>query len=347
MSSALKVQVVGATGYGGAEIVRLLSSHPLAQVVSVTSGRAAGDPLSKHCPWLATDLILSEFDPAKTEADVVFLAQEHGFAMKVAPELIQRGIKVIDLSADFRLLNAADFRKYYKTEIEFEADGEIFEYQDYSLRYVYGLPEIIDRSRYEEAMLVANPGCYPTATLLALKPLYDAGIVSGTPVVDGKSGVSGAGRSKNDSAYVFSERSNSMTTYAITGHRHTPEIAQFLGVPVRFTPHLIPIPRGMEVTSYVSLAQPISERELIQKMKDRYANSPFVRVCDDLPETKQVLGSNRCDIAYRIDEETDFVVATSVIDNLGKGAAGQAIQNMNLLFGFEESLGLPIHGVWP
>jgi N-acetyl-gamma-glutamyl-phosphate reductase len=347
MSSVLRVQVVGATGYGGAELVRLLSGHPNAEVVSVTSSRAAGEPLSRHCPWLSTDLVLSSFDPSTTNADVVFLAQEHGFAMKVAPELIRRGIKVVDLSADFRLLSAEQFRKYYHSDTDFNADGTHFRYEQYKLRYLYGLPEIIDKSRYESAMLVANPGCYPTATLLALKPLFDSGIVSGVPVVDGKSGVSGAGRAKNGSEFLFSERANSMKSYAITGHRHTPEIAQFLGVPVRFTPHLIPIPRGMEVTTYVPLSQPISQEELTQRMKTLYASSHFVRVVDDLPETKQVLGSNRCDLSYRIDPETNFVVTTSVIDNLGKGAAGQAIQNMNLLFGLDEALGLPIHGVWP
>lgn len=347
MSSVLKVQVVGATGYGGAELVRLLSGHPKAEAVSVTSSRAAGEPLSRHCPWLSTDLILSNFDPSTTEADIVFLAQEHGFALKVAPELIRRGIKVIDLSADFRLQSAEQFRKYYKSEIDYSANGSTFCYEGNEFRYVYGLPELVGSSSYQDAMLVANPGCYPTAALLSLSPLYRSGIVNQIPVIDGKSGVAGAGRSKNSSEYLFSERANSMVTYAMTGHRHTPEISQFLNVPVRFTPHLIPIPRGMEVTSYVPLAIEISEDELFHQMKADYAQSNFVNITESLPESKAVLGSNRCDIAYRIDRETNFVVTTSVIDNLGKGAAGQAIQNMNLLFGFDETLGLPIHGVWP
>lgn len=331
--SQVRVAIVGATGYTGAELVRLLSSHPSVEIVAVTSGRAAGDRLDKHCPWLSTDLVLCSFDADNVEADVVFLAQENGFAARVAPVLVKRGIRVIDLSADYRLLDEVAYEKHYKMPRA-----------NFDFSVAYGLCELADQDAIKNAALVANPGCYPTATCLALAPFYRAGLVSGTPVIDAKSGVSGAGRSKTDSTFLFSEREGSFAPYAVTGHRHVPEIEQTLGVPVRFTPHLIPTPRGMEVTCHVPLAQSCDSMDVLH---NAYMDSPFVRVVDALPETKQVIGSNRCDIFATIDEHTNYLVSTSVIDNLVKGAAGQAIQNMNIMFGFDETAGLPIHGVWP
>jgi len=331
--SKTRVAIVGATGYTGAELVRLLTSHPGVEIVAATSGRAAGERLDKHCPWLCTDLILSSFDVETIEADVVFLAQENGYAAKVAPTLVRRGLRVVDLSADYRLLDEVAYEKHYRmSRAPF----------DFSI--AYGLCELANKATIKDSALVANPGCYPTATTLALAPFYRAGLVSGIPVVDAKSGVSGAGRSKAETTFLFSEREGSFAPYAVTGHRHVPEIEQTLGVAVRFTPHLIPTPRGMEVTCHVPLT---ASCDPMKVLRDTYHDSPFVRVVDALPETKQVVGSNRCDIFATIDEHTNYLVTTSVIDNLVKGAAGQAIQNMNIMFGFDETAGLPIHGVWP
>lgn len=329
----VRVAIVGATGYTGAELVRLLTLHPNVEIVAVTSGRAAGERLDKHCPWLCTDLVLSSFDPEAVVADLVFLAQENGFAAQVAPTLVKRGIRVVDLSADYRLNDAVAYEKHYKMQRA-----------TFDFPIAYGLCELTDRGLIQEAALVANPGCYPTATCLAIAPFYRAGLVSGVPVIDAKSGVSGAGRSKSDSAFLFSEREGSFAPYAITGHRHVPEIEQTLGVPVRFTPHLIPTPRGMEVTCHIPLAETCDPQTVL---RETYQESAFVRIVDTLPETKQVVGSNRCDIFAAIDEHTNYLVTSSVIDNLVKGAAGQAIQNMNIMFGLEETAGLPIHGVWP
>lgn len=331
--SKIQVAIVGATGYTGAELVRLLSSHPSVEIVAVTSGRAAGERLDKHCPWLSTELVLSSFDAESVEADIVFLAQENGFAAKVAPTLVRRKIRVVDLSADYRLLDETAYEKNYKMPRA-----------SFDFPVAYGLCELGDRTSIQAAALVANPGCYPTATCLALAPFYRKDLVSGVPVIDAKSGVSGAGRSKTDTTYLFSEREGSFAPYAMTGHRHVPEIEQTLGVPVRFTPHLIPTPRGMEVTCHVPLATTCDPQAVL---KEFYNESSFVRVVDALPETKQVVGSNRCDVYATIDDHTNFLVTTSVIDNLVKGAAGQAIQNMNIMFGFDETAGLPIHGVWP
>jgi N-acetyl-gamma-glutamyl-phosphate reductase len=331
--SKIRVAIVGATGYTGAELVRLLSSHSGIDVVAATSGRAAGERLDKHCPWLSTDIILSTFVPEEIDADVVFLAQENGFAAKVAPSLVKRGIRVVDLSADYRLLDEVAYEAHYKMP------RAAFDFP-----VAYGLCELADREQIRNAALVANPGCYPTATCLALAPLYRAGLVAGTPVIDAKSGVSGAGRSKTDTTYLFSEREGSFAPYAVTGHRHVPEIEQTIGVPVRFTPHLIPAPRGMEVTCHVPIT---GAGDPVALLTDAYSPSPFVRVVSSLPETKQVVGSNRCDVYATVDQHTNYLVTTSVIDNLVKGAAGQAIQNMNIMFGFDETAGLPIHGVWP
>jgi N-acetyl-gamma-glutamyl-phosphate reductase len=347
MLNRVRVAVVGATGYGGAELVRLLLGHTHVEIVAVTSSRAAGERLDIHCPWLRTDLVLSSFDPVTVSAEIVFLAQEHGFAFHHAPTLVERGIKVIDLSADFRLRDNSVFNKYYQSNINFSYDNNRFSNGESSFEVAYGLPELTNRDSIKNAQVIANPGCYPTATLLALKPLYEAGLVSATPVIDAKSGVSGAGRAKNSSEYLFNERSGSFVTYGVTGHRHTPEISQGLGVPVRFTPHLIPTPRGMEVTCYVALDHQVSKEDVISTSKSLYVGSPFVHVVNHLPETKHVIGTNRCDIAYAVDKETNFLIATSVIDNLGKGAAGQAVQNMNIMCGFDETIGLPLHGVWP
>jgi len=330
---ALRVGIVGATGYGGAELVRLLTSHPNVEIVTVTSSRAAGRPISEECPWLTSNLVLSEFDPSTVDVDVLFLAQESGFALQHAAQLLTR-TRVVDLSADFRLTDLEAFETYYKKE---HPGSPAFP------DVVYGLPELIDHSLIREAKLVANPGCHVTASLLATMPL--AGHLAGTPVLDSKTGASGAGRSRKETEYLFSELDGGVRAYAEVGHRHTPEIEMILGRKVRFTPHLVPMARGLEVTAYLPLDG--TKSDLKEIYEDFAIGKPFVKIVDKSPSQIQILGSNRCDIFATYDERTGFAVITSAIDNLMKGAAGQAIQNMNLMFDLPEDAGLPIHGVWP
>jgi N-acetyl-gamma-glutamyl-phosphate reductase len=332
MAGELRVAVVGATGYGGAELVRLLSMHPCARVVIATSERLAGAPLAQECPWLATDLVLQAFDPSALDVDVVFLAQEAGFAMLHAGKLLERS-KVVDLSADFRLRDKSVYAATYKRE--FEAPGVVDE-------AVYGLPEVGFREKFRGARLVANPGCHATNAILGLKPLVP--FLDGVPVVDSKTGVSGAGRSRKETDYLFSEMTGNFKAYSETGHRHIPEVEQEVGVKIRFTPHLIPVSRGIYTTIHAPVRSP---EQVVDAYRSAYAGEPFVRVVDQIPSTKQVLGSNRVDIHVAIDDHTGFAVVSVVQDNLAKGAAGQAIQNMNLMSGFPEDAGLPIHGVWP
>lgn len=334
MDGQLRVAVVGATGYAGAELVRLLSQHPKAMVATATSSRSAGRPLRAECPWLETDLVLSEFDGTSMGADVIFLCQEAGFAMEQADALASQAL-VIDLSADFRLKDAARYETFYQrrhTATHRLADA------------VYGLPELVDRAEIRRARLIANPGCYPTASLLALMPLVRAGLLNGVPVIDAKSGVSGAGRSRKETSYLFSELSGDFRAYGVTGHRHTPEIEQLAGTVVRFTPHLLPVARGLEATLHVPLN---TEVDLIALYQAFYAGETFVEVRSEPPSIKQVIGSNRSIIAPFYDSATGFAVVSTVLDNLVKGAAGQAIQNMNLATGLDEALGLPLNGVWP
>jgi N-acetyl-gamma-glutamyl-phosphate reductase len=332
MSERMRVAVVGATGYGGAELVRLLAHHPRAEVTVATSSRSAGKPLNAECPWLASDLILSPLDTATLDADVVFLCQEAGFAMEHAGALAAR-MKVIDLSADFRLKDPQVYERTYGRP-----------YVDPGVPPVYGLPELVDREDIRRASLIANPGCYPTASALGLAPLVREGLLAGVPVIDAKSGVSGAGRSRKESEYLFSELAGGFKAYGVTNHRHVPEIEQTLGIKVRFTPHLIPTPRGLQATIHAPLTRLEDLRTLYS---DFYAGERFVDLRDTSPSIKQVLGSNRCAMSTAVDEHTGYAVICSVIDNLVKGAAGQAIQNMNLMMGLDEAEGLPMNGVWP
>ncbi len=326
------VTVVGATGYAGAELVRLLSRHPVAEVVRATSTRNAGKPLAQECPWLSTDLVLEELGAGPLDTDIVFLCQEAGFAMERARGLIE-GSRLIDLSADFRLRDPAVYEQFYKRP-----------QTDPDLPAVYGLPELVARESIASANLIANPGCYPTASLLALMPLVKAGLVKSTPIIDAKSGVSGAGRSRKETEYLFAEIDNSFKAYGVLMHRHTPEIEQMAGCTVRFTPHLTPMPRGIHATVYVEMPYP---ENLIDLYEDFYRQEKFVRIQSSEPSTKQVLGSNSCVIAPFYDPRTEHAVICSVIDNLVKGAAGQAIQNMNIMLGIAEDSGLEGSGMWP
>lgn len=337
MAKPLSAAVVGATGYTGSEVVRLLAGHPSVEVTVATSERQAGTLLSSACNWLSSDLELTKFAPDTLEADVVFLCQSNGFAMNVAPSLSER-MRVIDLSADFRLADTSLYPEWYGFE---HACPNLDPWP------VYGLPELVDRKEIAGATIIANPGCYVTTSLLALVPLQRAGLVKGVPVIDAKSGVSGAGRSQKETEYLHSELHGSFKPYKTTGHRHTPEIEQLFGGLVRFTPHLIPISRGICATIHVEVQPGTTVEQIYDCWQHAYAGSPFVRTQRQPPSTKQVHGSNSCIIFADIDERTGQAVLVSVIDNLVKGAAGQAIQNMNIMHHLPEEAGLPTEGVWP
>ena len=358
-TARIKAAIIGASGYGGGELARLLATHPGVEVVAVASDTWAGQPLSNAFPGLAHTpaggLVCQKGgNPlrAALAADVVFLAQESGAAMRIAGELLGLGKRVIDLSADFRIRNAETYEAWYR--IEHLASNLLDEGTA-----IYGLPEL-NRSLLREARLVANPGCYPTATVLALAPLLMRGLV--TPrgiVVDAKSGVSGAGRAKSDMLYRYAEANENVTPYSVGGvHRHLPEIEQELSaclgdrqaVRIAFTPHLVPMTRGILATCYAPLAsETTTTDDILAAFHDAYAGEPFVvvRPAGEFPSTKHVAGSNFCHIGAKVDTRTGLVIVTSVIDNLVKGAAGQAIQNLNLVFGLPETQGLTGGGVWP
>lgn len=339
----IRVGIAGATGYGGIELLRLLGNHPAVTVVLAGTESYVGQELAAVYPHLAGRVTLTGRDATPealaAETDVVFTALPHGVPMKLAPAVLAAGKKLIDLGADFRLRDLAAFESWYKHK--HEAAGLMAE-------AVYGLPELY-REQIKGASLVGNPGCYPTACGLAAAPLLKAGVVETKGIIfDAKSGVSGAGRGVSLGVH-FSEVNENFKAYNIAGaHRHTPEIEQTLsdlaGAPVlvSFSPHLVPMTRGILATGYFQLQEDLSTEQVLALFRECYAGEPFVRVrpAGDLPATKQVSGSNYCDIGLQVDRRTGRVVVVSVIDNLIKGAAGQAVQNMNLLFGLPETTGL-------
>ena len=344
----IRVGVVGATGYAGAEVVRLLTRHPQATITILTSGSSAGKQAHEPAPQLRGLNLptLEKFDIKRVAeaCDVAFLAQESGFAIRHARSLLDAGIKIIDLSADFRLDDPLAYPKWYKMDhTESNLLGEA----------LFGMCELTDHSLYTKARLVANPGCYPTGSSLAVAPLIKAGLGNGTIVIDAKSGVSGAGRSKISLDYHFCEIEGSFKAYNPVAHRHVPEIEQTLkrlsgsDTLIRFTPHLMPIARGIFTTAYVPIKEvPVSLTALYEEF---YRGQPFVQVLPEgqIPATKHVFGSNSCHVSVTFDPRTNYAVCFSVIDNLVKGAAGQAVQNMNLLFGLDETCGLDIAGIYP
>lgn len=336
----LAVGVVGGTGYTGVELLRLLVTHPQVDLKYVTSRSESGVKVADLFPNLRgfTDICFTE--PAietLAECDLVFFATPNGTAMKMVPELIENNVRVIDLAADFRLQDAVVWKHWYGMDhacVDVLADA------------VYGLPEI-NRSAIKSAKVVANPGCYPTATTLGFLPLIENALVDDQHlIVDAKSGVSGAGRGASV-ANLQAESAENFKAYAVNGHRHLPEIKQTLShvasheVSLTFVPHLVPMIRGIETSLYAVL-QTSSDINLHQLYVDRYADEPFVDVLPEgaIPETRSVRGANTCRISVFRPQQGDTVVVSSVIDNLVKGAAGQAIQNMNIMFGFDESLGL-------
>lgn len=334
----IKVGVVGGTGYTGVELLRLLAQHPEVELTAVTSRGEAGMPVADMFPSLRGRVSVRFSEPAAAgleKCDLIFFATPNGIAMQQAPALLAAGLKVIDLAADFRLKDAQTWEKWYAmphTSPEWLAKA------------VYGLPEV-NREAIKTAQLVANPGCYPTATQLGFLPLVESGCVDTTGLIaDVKSGVSGAGR-KAETHILFAEAADNFKAYGVQGHRHLPEIREGLAfasgreIGLTFVPHLTPMIRGIHATLYARITQEIDFQALFER---RYADEPFVDVLPPKshPETRSVRAANICRIAVHRPQNGDMLVVLSVIDNLVKGAAGQAVQNMNLMFGFEERIGL-------
>jgi N-acetyl-gamma-glutamyl-phosphate reductase len=330
--------IVGGTGYTGVELLRLLCQHPEVELSAITSRKEAGMPVADMFPSLRGRVDLAFATPedaALKNCDVVFFATPNGVAMQQAPNLLDAGVKIIDLAADFRIQDIAVWSKWYGME---------HACPDLVAEAVYGLPEI-NRDQVKGARLIANPGCYPTAVQLGFLPLVEAGVIdTGWMVSDCKSGVSGAGR-KAEVHTLFPEASDNFKAYAVAGHRHQPEIRQGLArmaghdVGLTFVPHLTPLIRGIHATLYARLTRDVDLQALFEQ---RYADEYFVDVLPARahPETRSVRASNLCRIAVHRPQGGDTVVVLSVIDNLVKGAAGQAVQNMNILFGLAETLGL-------
>ncbi|HEY3430907.1 MAG TPA: N-acetyl-gamma-glutamyl-phosphate reductase [Rhodocyclaceae bacterium] len=334
----IKVGVVGGTGYTGVELLRLLAQHPEVNLTAVTSRGEAGTAVSDMFPSLRGRVSVAFTDPASSsldQCDLVFFATPNGIAMQQAHALLDAGVKVIDLAADFRITDVVEWEKWY---------GMTHASPALVAEAVYGLPEV-NREKIRNARLVANPGCYPTATQLGFLPLVEAGCVElSSLIADTKSGVSGAGR-KAEVGILFSETGDNFKAYGVAGHRHLPEIRQGLaraaGKPIglTFVPHLTPMIRGIHATLYGRLTKDVDLQSLFEQ---RYANEPFVDVmpAKSHPETRSVRAANICRIAVHRPQGGDTVVVLSVIDNLVKGAAGQAVQNMNIMFGFDEVTGL-------
>jgi N-acetyl-gamma-glutamyl-phosphate reductase len=334
----IKVGIVGGTGYTGVELLRLLAQHPEAEIVAITSRGDAGTAVSSMFPSLRGRLSLKFQDPASANlkaCDVVFFATPNGVAMQQAPALLDAGVRVIDLAADFRIRDVGEWGQWY---------GMQHASPEWVGKAVYGLPEH-HRAAIRNAQLVANPGCYPTAVQLGFMPLLEAGLVEVDHLVaDAKSGVSGAGR-KAEIPALFSEAADNFKAYAVAGHRHLPEIRQGLstmaGNPVglTFVPHLTPLIRGIHATLYARIK---TEADFQEVFESRYKAEPFVDVMppNSHPDTRSVRAANVCRIAVHRPQQGNIVVVLSVIDNLVKGAAGQAVQNMNIMFGLPETEGL-------
>lgn len=345
----LKIAVVGASGYTGLELIRILYNHPEVAVTALTSEQSAGRKISEVFPTLngRCDLLLENLQPSKIaeKADLVFTALPHKAAMEVVPAFLEFGKTVIDLSADYRISDPAVYEKWYEKHLN----------PDNLEKAVYGLPEL-RREKIESAELIANPGCYPTSIILALAPLLENGLIEPDSIIaDSASGVSGAGRSAKVES-LYSELNEGFKAYSVAGtHRHIPEIEQELsllaGKPLKitFTPHLVPMDRGILSTVYSQPKTSIKAEQLQKLYQDFYAGEPFVRLMPkgSLPSTAFVRGSNFCDIAALLDERTGRIIIVSAIDNLVKGAAGQAVQNMNISSGFPENMGLEILPVFP
>ena len=347
---SLKVGVIGASGYTGAELIRLAAGHPEIKIEYVTANQYRGVEVSELYPHLTgtSDLVYDAYDleVASNKADIFFLALPHGKAMEVAPELLSAGHKVIDLSGDFRLDDAQVYKAWYKKE---HTNPELIE------EAIYGLTELYEE-KIKGARFISNPGCYPTGAILALAPLLSEGLINTEGiVVNSLSGVSGAGRDPKPDTH-FCKVEGSLTAYKVGGvHQHTPEIEQYLSdiagraIRVSFTPHLMPVSRGILTTAYADAVGIAGVEELLDLYTSFYANKPFVSILRKgrYPQTKSVVGSNYCQIGLALDERIGKIVVVSAIDNLIKGASGQAIQNMNVMMGLPQDMGLKRAGLMP
>ena len=346
MNAKIKVSIVGGSGYTGIELLRLLISHPNVIIHQITSRNDAGKLVSDIYPSLRGSLPHTFIDPAQAklkEAELVFSATPNGIAMNYVKELLESGVKVIDLAADFRIQDVSIWEKWY--EMKHNAVEEL-------KKAVYGLPEV-NRAAIKNAQLVANPGCYPTAIQLALAPLIRDNLINTeTIIADAKSGISGAGK-KTETHLLMSEASENFRAYGLTGHRHLPEIEENLKaiagtnkIKLTFVPHLIPMVRGIHATLYVDCIKDFDPSTIFN---ESYKDEPFVDVLDSgsCPETKSVRGSNLCRLSFYKVPDTNRLIILSVIDNLVKGAAGQAIQNMNIMMSWPESTGLNLFILYP
>ncbi|HEV8595271.1 MAG TPA: N-acetyl-gamma-glutamyl-phosphate reductase [Thermoplasmata archaeon] len=340
----MKVGIVGGSGYTGGELLRILLHHPKVEVTQVTSDSLVGKPMSRAHPNLrkVTDLTFTphaELD----ETDFLFLATPHGRSMERMPEFLVRAAKVVDLSADFRLKDPRSYERYY---------GRKHPHPEMLAKAVYGLPEL-HREAIKDATLVSGAGCIATAGILALRPLARAGAIDPEKVVvDAKSGSSASG-AEGGPASMHAERSGVMRLYAAEGHRHTAEVEQETGLKVGLSCHAVEAVRGVLATCHAFLNQPVSEKDIWRWYREAYGKEPFVRVVKDssgayrLPEPKILAGTNFCDVGFALDEHTQRVVAVAALDNLMKGAAGSAVQCMNLMSGYSEAMGLDFVGLHP
>ncbi|MFH1820833.1 MAG: N-acetyl-gamma-glutamyl-phosphate reductase [Methanobacteriota archaeon] len=341
---AVKVAVVGAAGYTGSELFRLLANHRGVNLIGAYGSKSAGKRISEINPNLLNiiDMKIEEphYDKIGKEADLVFMATPHGLAMKFVPKLLKGGAKVIDLSADYRFDDVKVFEKHY------------VKHESPDLKRVYGLPEL-HRAKIKRANLVANPGCFPTAAILSLAPLIKRDLIDlDHIIIDAKTGTSGAGATPSETTHHPIAGAN-VLAYSATTHRHVPEIDQELSklagakVKANFTPHLLPIIRGIFSTAHVFLKKPMEKNDILEIYRDFYTKEPFVRIREELPQINFVVGSNYCDIGMELDENGRRVVVVATIDNLIKGASGQAVQNMNIILGFDETEALKSPGLRP
>jgi N-acetyl-gamma-glutamyl-phosphate reductase len=324
-----RVAIAGATGYAGQELVRILARHPAVTLTTAMSSGTTSTP--RPMPALARiwdgQIVPLDVDRLVRDADIVFLALPEAASAELAPALLERGVRVIDLSGAFRIRTDAERQRWYPATAALP-EGT-----------TYGMTEG-HQEAIRQARLVSNPGCYPTAALLALEPLAAAGLLEGAVVIDAKSGISGAGKTPSERTH-FSENHGSVAAYAVFSHRHAAEIEQELGRPVTFVPHLVPLDRGILETIYGSLKPGTTEPQIADALTAAYQHAPFVRLTGNtLPEIKHVVHTNFCDIGWKVDAERGRIVLVAVIDNLLKGAAGSAVQNLNVLLGLDERTGL-------
>jgi len=332
--SPVTAAIVGVTGYAGSELARILARHPGVALTQASARSAAGRPISAVHPHLVgMDIEVRE---GTERSEVAFVALPAEASAPVVAALLAEGRRVIDVGSDFRLKDPAAYPRWYQFT---------HPRPDLLAQAVYGLTEIA-RAELRAAQLIACPGCYPTAAILGLAPAAQAGLIKGPVVVDAKSGVSGAGR-KVDAAYLFSELNENCYPYGLNGHRHVPEMEQALSLPVAFTPHLVPMTRGILATCYAPLARTTSPAEVEDLYHEFYRSAPFVHVTGQVPQTKQTLGSNYCFLHPRLDQRTGHLIVIAALDNLVKGGAGQAVQNFNVAVGLPETLGLDQLPLYP